>query len=270
MLVDSHAHLDDERFASDIGEVLTRAAEAGVGRVVTVGTGIASCEKAIALAHEKAGQVSAAVGIDPHHAATAEAGALDRLAELARDPRVVAVGETGLEYHYGTSSRESQRRIFEFHIRLALDANLPLVVHCREAFEDCLAILQNHAGQSLRGVAHCFTGDIGQAEAFLKLGFCVSFGGIVTFPNAKALREVARRVPLEKVLVETDAPYLAPQARRGKRNEPAYVKYVADALAEIRGISVAEVGEATSANAIRLFEMANPRAGVAGGFPSKQ
>lgn len=253
MLIDSHAHLDDERFAADVGDVLTRARAAGIGRIVTVGTGIASCERAIALAAENPELVSAAVGIDPHHADEADDEALARLAEPARARRVVAVGETGLEYHYEAVPREAQQTAFRAQIGLALEADLPLIIHCREAFDDTLRILRECKCASLRGVAHCFTGSMADAEAFLGLGFLLSFGGIVTFPNAKRLRAVAARVPLESILIETDSPYLAPQSQRGRRNEPAYVAHVADALAEVRGITSEEAARVTSANAMGLF-----------------
>ena len=233
MFIDSHAHLDAERFNDDLEAVLARAVEAGVHRIVTVGTGIASCEEAIALAQSRPEHIAAAVGLDPHRADDVDDAALTRLAELLGDSNVIAVGETGLEYHHRTSSHEAQKRIFEAQIQLALDVNMPLVIHCREAFGDCLAILRSHRQPTLRGVAHCFSGGVAQAEAFLELGFMISFSGVLTFPNAGELREVARCVPLEKALVETDCPYLAPQPKRGKRNEPAYVAYVAEALAEV-------------------------------------
>ena len=256
MLVDSHAHLDDRRFSEDLDDVLARAGEAGVRRIVTVGTGIPSCEKAVAMARRHPDSIIAAVGLDPHRADEVDDSALGRLAELARDPVVVAVGETGLEYHHRTSSHVAQKKVFEAQIGLALDADLPLIIHCREAFDDCLAILRSHRKPSLRGVAHCFSGGVAEAEAFLELGFLISFSGVLTFPNAEGLREVARNIPLDKALIETDCPYLAPQSKRGRRNEPAYVMHVAESLAKARNIPLAEVVEASSANAARLFGVA--------------
>jgi len=253
ILVDSHAHLDDARFASDLGAVLDRAREAGVQRIVTVGTGLASCEAAIALAQRNPGFVWASVGIHPHDAAGADEAALARLSELARSPGVVAIGETGLDYHYDRSPRDVQRAVFESQIRMALRLDLPVVVHCREAYEDCLAILKEHAGSGLRGVLHCFAGDRPAAEALIGTGFFISFAGPLTFPNAGKLREAARFVPLDQLLIETDCPYLAPQAVRGRRNEPAFVRHVAEALAGLRGMTAGEVAEKTSANAARLF-----------------
>jgi TatD DNase family protein len=253
VMVDSHAHLDDERFSPDLSAVLDRAREAGVRRIVTVGTGLASCEAAISLAQRNPGFVSASVGIHPHEARGADEAALARLMELARSPGVVAIGETGLDYHYDRSPRDVQRKVFESQIRIALSLNLPVVVHCREAYEDCLTILKRHAGSGLRGVMHCFSGDRPTAETLIGMGFFISFAGPLTFPNAGKLREVARFVPEDRLLIETDCPYLAPQAVRGRRNEPAFVRYVAEALATLRGMPADEIAEKTSANAARLF-----------------
>ncbi len=253
MVIDSHLHLDDERFASDLEMVLARAREARVEHMVTVGTDIESCESAIALAQRHRGFISATVGIHPHDADEATEPALATLGELAREPGVVGVGETGLDYHYQNASRDAQKRLFELHIRLAADVNLPVVIHCREAFGDCMAILRRSAGSGLRGVVHCFSGSADTAQELLKLGFHISFAGPITFPNARRVRQVARLVPLEKVLVETDSPYLAPQAERGRHNEPAFLRYVASALAEAMGRDEHTVRRATRANAIRLF-----------------
>lgn len=263
MFIDSHAHLDDKRFASDprsgpdtgLEQVLVRARDAEVGGIITVGTDIASCEAAIALAVRNRGTVFASVGIHPHEAAQMDERAAARLAELARSSGVVAVGETGLDYHRNLSPRETQKAVFAAHIEIALKLHLPVVMHCREAYEDCLPILARYAGKGLRGVAHCFGADRRTAEALVAMGFLVSFSGTLTYPNAGELREVARFLPMDKVLIETDSPYLAPQARRGARNEPAFVKYVAEALAAARGISLSEAAEQTSANATRLFRL---------------
>jgi TatD DNase family protein len=253
VLVDSHAHLDDERFAPDLGAVLDRARDAGVQRIVTVGAGLASCEAAIALARRNPGLVWASVGIHPHDAAGADEAALARLIELARSPGVVAIGETGLDYHYDRSPPDAQRAVFEAQIRMALRLNLPVVVHCREAYEDCLTVLKGHAASGLRGVLHCFAGDRPTAEALVRIGFFISFAGPLTFPNAGNLREVARLVPMEQLLIETDCPYLAPQPVRGRRNEPVFVRHVAEALAAVRGVTADEVAARTAANAARLF-----------------
>ncbi|MGO8703472.1 MAG: TatD family hydrolase [Candidatus Brocadiia bacterium] len=253
MLVDSHAHLDDGRFSADLGAVLDRAREAGVGRIVTVGTGLASCEAAIALAQRNPGFVCAAVGIHPHDAAGVDEAALARLLELARSPGVAAIGETGLDYHYDRSPRDVQRAVFAAQIRMSLRLNLPVVVHCREAYADCLAVLKEHAGSGLRGVLHCFAGDRATAETLVGMGFFLSFAGPLTFPNAGNLRETARFAPMDQLLIETDCPYLAPQPVRGRRNEPSFVRYVAEALANLRGMTAEEVAARTAANAARLF-----------------
>jgi len=166
---------------------------------------------------------------------------------------VVAVGESGLDYHHQNASREAQRRLFEAHIGLALEVGLPLILHCREAFGDCLAVLKERAGRGLCGVAHCFGGSAEMAEEFQRLGFYISFGGPITFPNARRVREVARAVALERMVVETDAPYLAPQQERGRRNEPAFLTHVVAALAEVRGMEPEEVARVSAANAARLF-----------------
>jgi TatD DNase family protein len=251
--VDSHAHLDDERFAPDLQAVLDRARETGVRRIVTVGTGLASCQTAIGLARRNPGFVFASVGIDPHDAAGVDEAALARLEELARTPGVVAVGETGLDYRYDRSPREVQRAVFESQVRMALRLNLPVVVHCREAYEDCLTILKAHAGSGLRGVMHCFSADQPTAEALIGMGFFVSFAGPLTFGNAGNLREAARVLPTDRLLIETDCPYLAPQPVRGRRNEPAFVRHVAEALAALHGTTFEEIVETTCANAFRLF-----------------
>ena len=185
MLVDSHAHLDDGRFAPDLGAVLDRARDAGVQRIVTVGAGLASCEAAIALAQRNPGFVWASVGIHPHDAAGADEAALARLIELARSPGVAAIGETGLDYHYNRSPPDVQRAVFESQIRIALRLDLPVVVHCREAYEDCLAVLKEHAGSGLRGVLHCFAGDRPTAEALIGMGFFISFAGTADFPQRR-------------------------------------------------------------------------------------
>lgn len=255
MLIDSHAHLDDEQFERDLRQVLARAEEAGVGHIVTVGTGLESCEAAIALAAGHRGLISAAVGIHPHDAKQVTESELALLAALTQRPEVVAVGETGLDYYYDNSPREAQRTLFERHIESALAAGLPIIVHCRDAFDDSVAILKGFKGAGLRGVAHCFTGTAAVAEELLDLGFCISFAGPLTFRKAADLRAVAAGVPLSRTLVETDCPYMAPLPKRGKRNEPSFVRYVAEQLAQVHGISATRVAETTSANARDLFRL---------------
>jgi TatD DNase family protein len=259
VIIDSHAHLDDPRFAADLEEVLARAQQAGVGHIVTIGTGLESSRKVIDLARRHPDLVSATVGIHPHDARLADEPALTELERLAREPGVAAVGEIGLDYHYDHSPREAQRAAFEAQIQLALRVGLPVVVHCRKAYSDALPILEKRCNDGLRGVAHCFSGTWADAERLLGMGFFISIAGPVTFPNASALRGVAQRISLDRLLVETDCPYLAPQACRGRRNEPAYVAHVADALAQLRRVEPGEIGRKTAENAVRLFSLSVSR-----------
>lgn len=246
---DSHAHLAMEDFARDLPEVVERARRAGVERILVVGT----CPEdwaPSALAAARFG-FRATAGLHPHEARR-WGESRELLRKALEDPRVAAVGEVGLDYHYDLSPREEQRRAFEEQVALALEAGLPLVVHSREAFEDTLAILRG-AGPSLRGVLHCFTYGPAEAEAFLGLGLSLSFSGIAAFPKAHKVREAARATPLGRLLVETDAPYLAPPPFRGKRCEPAFVVRVGECLAEDRRLPPREVARATTENARKLF-----------------
>lgn len=254
-LVDTHVHLDMEAYDADRGDVLRRAAEAGVSWVIDVGADMASSRRAVALS-EGESAVFAAVGVHPHDACTLTPGALAELRALAAEPRVVAVGEIGLDYYRDLAPRGEQRRAFEAQLALALELRRPVIVHSREAREDTLAILRAAAGGqggALRGVMHCFSGDVEFALAAIGLGLHIGIDGPVTYPRATVLAEVVRQVPLEHLVLETDSPYLTPQPRRGQRNEPAFVRYVAERVAELRGLSVDEVGRVTSANARALF-----------------
>lgn len=255
--IDSHAHLDDEAFAQDVPEVLTRAREAGLAQVITVASDLASTRRCLKLAAEHP-WLFATAGVHPHEAGAAAPGDLDRLAELGADPKVVAVGETGLDYHYDLSPREDQRQWMAQCVALALELDKPLVVHVREAFEDVVAILSAEGGSGLRGVIHCFTGDTPQARRYLDMGLYLSFSGIITFSKAEAIREVARWAPLDRILVETDSPYLAPVPHRGRRNEPAYVVRTAEALAKLRGLPLEELADATTRNTRTLFALPEP------------
>jgi TatD DNase family protein len=252
MLTDSHAHLDDPAFAGDLPDVLRRAREAGVGRIVTIGTSLDSSRRAREIAAREPG-VWFSPGIHPHEADAP--GDVDALRELAAHPRAVAVGETGLDYVKTYSSVPNQKALFVRHLEIAAEAGKPVSIHCRDAHGDCLSILRAHA--PLRGVIHCFTGDAAAVEGYLSLNFFLSIAGPVTYPNATALRETLRHIPLENLLVETDCPLLAPQPRRGTRNEPAYVEHTAAAIAAAREIPVDEVRAATTANAARLFGIAS-------------
>ena len=256
MFVDSHAHIDGEEFDADRDEVLERARAAGVRAILNVGTGDprgGNFERAVAVAERYEG-VYAAVGVHPHDAKLYTEAAERRLLEFVRGKRVVALGEIGLDYHYDNSPREAQREVFARQLRLARAEGLPVIIHSRDADEETLEILRaEYAGTERGGVMHCFGGGPGLAEGALGLGFYISFAGNVTFKKADALREVARTVPLERLLVETDCPYLAPVPHRGRRNEPAYVVETARFLADLRGVRPEELGRATSENFSRLF-----------------
>jgi TatD DNase family protein len=262
MLVDSHAHLDNDAFAGDLPAILQRAREAGVDRIVTIGTDLDSSRRAQALA-EAHPQVWFSPGIHPHAADTftrsdggggAEgAGWLEALRELAGHPRAVAVGETGLDFVKTYSSVPNQKELFIRHLEVALAADKPVTIHCREAHWDLFPILRAHA--PLRGVIHCFSGSWADAERYLGLNFYLSVAGPVTYPSAKELRETVQRIPLDRLLVETDCPFLPPQKFRGQRNESSYVRYAAEEIAAIQGLPVEEVMDATSRNARNLFGM---------------
>lgn len=246
-LVDSHCHLDDKRFASDLDDVLERAASAGVERILTIGTGDGPPEldRAIRLA-EKYDHVFASVGVHPHDAAKCEPRTFDDLRALAQHRKVVAFGEIGLDYHYDFSPREVQRDVFMEQLKIARDLALPVIIHTREAWDDTINLLRQH--WSGPGVMHCFTGDRAQAEEALALGFHLAFGGVLTFRTAESVREAAAIVPDDRLLIETDAPYLAPIPFRGKRNEPAMMIETAKALAAVRHTSPERIAEITSLN----------------------
>jgi TatD DNase family protein len=249
-LVDSHCHLDNEQFDADRDAVIQRALDAGVERMVVIGTGEGppDLEAGIRLADRHA-CCFATVGIHPHDAAKATEQTFQRLATLLRHDKVIALGETGLDYHYDFSPREVQRAVFLQQMGIARDARKPIVIHTREAWDDTLALLEQHwKPTGLGGIMHCFSGGLVDAERCLALGFHLSFGGIVTFPKATEVQEAARHAPADRILVETDAPYLAPVPRRGKRNEPAYVVETARKLAELRGVTLEEIAQATTGN----------------------
>jgi TatD DNase family protein len=254
-LIDSHAHLDFEDFAGDLEGVMSRARAGGVGRVVAIGLWRKEGDfgNALDLATRWPGFFSATIGVHPHECARVSEQDWTRSAELAGDPRVVGVGETGLDFHYDLSPREVQEACFRRSIRLAHQVGKPLVIHVREAEEACVRVLRQEGVPPAGGVIHCFTGDADAARAYLDLGLHVSVAGIVTFKTAGSIREAVRLVPDDRLLVETDAPFLAPVPFRGKRNEPAHVRLVAETVAEVRGQPFAEVAERTTANARRLF-----------------
>jgi len=252
MLVDSHCHLDDKRFTEDLDAVLDRAAAAGVTRILTIGTGDGPPEidRAVRLA-ERYPQVFASVGVHPHDAAKVTPQTYDDLRALVAHAKVIAFGEIGLDYHYDFSPREVQREVFIEQLRIAQAANLPVTIHTREAWDDTMSILREHHSGS--GVMHCFTGDPAQAREALALGFHLSYGGVLTFRTAENVRDSARITPADRLLIETDAPYLAPIPHRGKRNEPAMMIETARKLAEVRETTVEGIAGLTTANFDRLF-----------------
>lgn len=256
-LIDSHAHLEFPQFDEDRPAVLERARDAGVETLLAIGSGTGPhrLDAAIPFAEEH-DWIFATVGIHPHEAKLAAEEHFPRLQELARHPRVIAWGEIGLDYFYDHSPRDVQQRVFRRQLEQARAAKLPIVIHCRDAWADCLEILeQDWRSAGLGGILHCFTGTADDARRGLNMGFLVSFAGNVTYPKAQPLREVARDVPLDRLLIETDSPFLSPQGRRGKRNEPAYVAEVAKALASVRHLAAEEMAARTAANFRRFFRL---------------
>jgi TatD DNase family protein len=254
-LIDSHCHLDHEQFDADREAVVERALAAGVGQIVAIGTGDGppDLEAGIRLA-DRYPAFYATAGVHPHEAAKAKEETYVRLSALLAHPKVIAAGEMGLDYHYDFSPRETQRAVFVEQMRVARDARKPIVIHTREAWDDTLALLQQHwAPSGIGGIMHCFSGGPREAEQALALGFYLSFGGILTFPKAVDVQQAARLAPADRILIETDAPYLAPVPKRGKRNEPAFLVETARKLAELRGETVEQIAASTSENFKRLI-----------------
>jgi TatD DNase family protein len=253
MLVDSHCHLDFPDFADDLDGVVQRATAAGVGRMVTISTRLDRFDGVLAIA-ERFPQVYCTVGVHPHEADVDWGRDARRLIDLAGHPKVVGIGETGLDYYYEHASREGQATSFRAHIAAARATGLPLIVHTRDADTDTMAMLaEGHRDGPFPGLIHCFSGDQKLADFAVDLGLYISFSGIVTFKKADTLRAVAARVPADRLLVETDAPYLAPVPHRGKRNEPGYVTHTAQEIARARGVTVEEITVTTTSNFFSLF-----------------
>jgi TatD DNase family protein len=256
MYIDSHAHIEGEEFDADREAVIRRALDAGVEIIVCVGDGEVARDShaaAFRIAEEHS-FIYTTVGVHPHEARLLNDEMNTKLEELSRHPKVIAWGEIGLDYHYDNSPREVQRDAFRKQLRMARDRGLPVSIHTREAEADTLEILgEEWKDSGLGGVIHCFTGTRKFAESAIELGFHISFSGVITFKNAEDLRETARALPLDRILIETDSPFLTPVPYRGRRNEPAYVVDTAERIAELRGMSLAEIGRQTSNNFIRLF-----------------
>ncbi|HTS24562.1 MAG TPA: TatD family hydrolase [Bryobacteraceae bacterium] len=251
-LVDSHCHLDDSKFDADREQVIERALAAGVKRLMAIGTGDGPPDLRTAIRQaERYPFIFATIGVHPHDASKATEESFAELRDLASHPKVLALGEIGLDYHYDFSPREVQRTVFGRQLEIAAESAKPIVIHTREAWADTIAILRERWRGP--GIMHCFTGDEEQAREALGLGFYLSFGGVLTFPKAETVRQAARITPDERLLVETDCPYLAPVPHRGKRNEPAFVVETAARLAEVRGSTPPEIAALTTANFERLF-----------------
>src|SRR5579871_2200780 len=263
-LVDSHAHIDFPQFAEDRDAMLDRARAAGVTTLVAIGTGPGPEKLDAALPFaEQYDWIYTTVGIHPHEAKEVTQDHLDELAQLAKHPKVIAWGEIGLDYFYDHSPREVQANVFRQQMGLAKAARKPIVIHCRDAWPDCMKILKEEwAPSGLGGILHCFSSTLEDAKRGVDIGFMISFAGNSTFPKAQNLRDVAKALPLENLLIETDSPYLAPQPYRGKRNEPAYVAEVARTLASVRNLAAEELAYATTENFRRFFGLASGKAGA--------
>src|SRR5215469_14358263 len=270
MFVDSHAHLEGHRFDADREAVIARAREAGIDMIVAIGNGDGpvNFDCGILLA-EKYEFIYATIGIHPHEAKLADQAAFDRMEQLAKRPKVIAWGEIGLDYYYDHYPRELQQQVFVKQMELARAAKLPIVIHCRpsdnseNAWDDCLRLISEQwVPSGLGGVMHCFTGNPEQAKRSLDMGFMISFAGNVTFPKAQQIRDAARMVPMDRMLIETDSPFLAPIPYRGKRNEPMFVKEVARQIGELHGFSADEIGHQTTQNFYRFFSLHEKRTTV--------
>ena len=260
MLVDSHCHLDFPDFESDLSGIVSRANSAGVGHMLTICTRVRKFGEVLSVA-ERFPEVTCSIGTHPHYASEERDVSAAEIIEQTRHPRVVAIGEVGLDYFYQKSSREDQEAGFRTHIAAARETGLPLVIHTRDADEDAARILREEMAQGVfKALLHCYTGGRKLAETAIELGLFVSFSGILTFPKSSDLRELAASLPLDRLLVETDAPFLAPQPHRGKRNEPSYVRQTAKVLADVKGVSEAGIANITTANFFRLFAKAKTAA----------
>ena len=252
-LIDSHCHLDFPDFEGELDQVVDRALAAGVERMVTIGTRVAKAARVVEIA-ERYNEVFFTVGTHPHEAASAGADDLAEMRKFARHPKCVGIGEAGLDYHYSYAPRDVAKRVFRGQIALARELDLPLVIHARDADDDIAEILTEEMGQGrFSALLHCFTSSRALAETALGLGLSISFSGVVTFKKSEGLRAIARDVPLDRLLIETDAPYLAPIPHRGRRNEPAFVVATAGVVAEARGLTPEALAEATRANTLNVF-----------------
>lgn len=252
-MIDSHAHLDEERFDEDRDELIKSLKENAISYVINPSSDMETSRRVVKLSN-RYDNIFAAVGIHPHDAEGFKEEDLDELRELSKDERVVAIGEIGLDYYYDNSPREIQKEVFKKQLELAYELDLPVIIHTRDAMGDTYDILKEFEGR-VRGVMHCYTGSIEMAEKFMKLGFYISIAGPVTFKNAVNVREMAKQIPIERLLIETDSPYLAPVPNRGKRNDPTNVRYVADMLANLKEIQIDKIIEHSRENTVELFSL---------------
>ncbi|UMZ75248.1 TatD family hydrolase [Natranaerofaba carboxydovora] len=250
-LIDTHAHLDDNRLSKNVDSLISEAKKKGVNRIINIGISIESSKKTIELA-KKYDDIYAAVGIHPHDAKNAPEGYIDSLEKMSQEEKVVAIGEMGLDYFKNISPKDTQIKVFKEQLSLAKELNMPVVIHDRDAHQDMINILKDFNG--IKGVFHCFSGDWSVASELLKMGYYVSFTGTITFKKAEKLREVVRRAPMDRIMVETDCPYLAPEPFRGKLNQPAYARLVGEAVAEEKDLHLDKVAEITTQNAINFFD----------------
>lgn len=252
MLVDSHVHLEDKKFARDLDRVLERADDAGIGRLICIADQVQSSRQALALA-KRYRQIHATVGLHPNNVRRFRPETMDELRELAADRRVVAIGETGLDFHYPDTDAPTQYEALRAQGTLATERGLPLVLHCRDAYPELIEFFRREKAITARGVVHCFSGTTAEARALLDLGFYLGIGGALTYPGADGMRETVKAIGLDRIVVETDAPYLPPQKKRGRRNEPSYMKFTVRALADLFDRSYQDVARITTANAVRLY-----------------
>lgn len=254
MIFDSHAHYDDEAFETDREQVLNEVRESGVGRIVDAGSNLASSRTAVELS-KKFDHVYAAVGVHPQDADEFDQDTVAIIEDMSSSPKVVAIGEIGLDYYYDGAEREIQKRVFEEQIRLAIKLNLPVIVHDREAHGDTYDIIRKHKGEGLRGVIHCYSGSLEMAREYVDMGFYIGFTGVITFKNSKKAVEVLAGIPMDRILIETDCPYLAPVPFRGKRNDSRYLKYVIDRACEVLKCDPGYFEDLTFNNAMTLFNI---------------
>lgn len=252
MLIDSHCHLQDKKFSRDLDRVLERSADAGIQHLVCIGDKIDTSKKAVQLAR-RLPNMSAVIGVHPSHASSFNMRSMLELKTLMNDPKVVGIGEIGLDYHYPNYDPAAQRECFVTQAHLAFKQDLPLVIHCRDAYDDLLYLIQHDEKIPRRGIVHCYSGDVEQAKAFVEMGYFLGIGGAVSYPNGDRLREVVREVGLERIVCETDAPYLPPQNKRGRRNEPSYMKFTIKQLADLAGVKYQDAARITKSNTIKLF-----------------